>query len=113
MLLGTGFRFRLGNGGGFGTWNELIAGGVVDRSYIEQEAERRKQEIDRAMDNQLAQLEAQLLSNREAASREQSGGPIRPGPKGQFVWPPVSVQSGAGTVSIRAQIGRASCRERV
>jgi len=46
---------------GFGTWNELIAGGVVDRSYIEQEAERRKQEVDRAMDNQLARLESQCL----------------------------------------------------
>merc|ERR1719183_831143 len=42
---------------GLGTWSELIAGGVVDRPYIEQEAERRKQEIDRAMDNQMAQLE--------------------------------------------------------
>lgn len=50
--------------GGFGTWNELIAGGVVDRSYIEQEAERRKQEIDRAMDNQLAQLEHQCQQER-------------------------------------------------
>lgn len=43
---------------GLGTWSELIAGGVVDRPYIEQEAERRKQEIDRQMDNQLAQLES-------------------------------------------------------
>mmetsp|Transcript_86340 Transcript_86340/g.279569 ORF Transcript_86340/g.279569 Transcript_86340/m.279569 type:complete len:248 (+) Transcript_86340:152-895(+) len=42
---------------GFGDWNELIAGGLVDRSYIEREAERRKEEIDRATDNHLAQLE--------------------------------------------------------
>merc|ERR1719352_2079675 len=42
---------------GLGTWSELIAGGVVDRPYIEQEAERRKQEVDRAMDNQLSLLE--------------------------------------------------------
>lgn len=46
-------------GSAFGTWSELIAGGVVDRSYIEAEAERRKQEIDRSMGNQLAQLETQ------------------------------------------------------
>lgn len=44
---------------GLGTWSELIAGGIVDRPYVEKEAERRKQEIDRAMDNQLAQLENQ------------------------------------------------------
>lgn len=42
---------------GLGTWSELIAGGVVDRPYIEQEAERRKQEIDRHLDNQMAQME--------------------------------------------------------
>lgn len=42
-----------------GTWSELIAGGIVDTPYIEQEAERRKLEIDRQMDNQLAQLESQ------------------------------------------------------
>lgn len=40
-----------------GTWNELIAGGVVDRAFIEQEAERRKQEIDRAMEDHIVQLE--------------------------------------------------------
>mmetsp|Transcript_8320 Transcript_8320/g.22544 ORF Transcript_8320/g.22544 Transcript_8320/m.22544 type:complete len:242 (-) Transcript_8320:18-743(-) len=58
----------LGNFGsvaaGFGPWNELIANGVVDQRYIEQEAERRKQEIDRAMDNQLAQLESRCEEQR-------------------------------------------------
>merc|ERR1719352_1137515 len=49
--------FGLDRVAGLGTWSELIAGGVVDRPYIEQEAQRRKQEVDRAMDNQLALLE--------------------------------------------------------
>lgn len=47
-----------------------------------------------------AQLEAQL--GVQQPSRE-GGAPTRAGPKGQFIWPPVSVQSGAGTVSIRAR----------
>jgi len=51
--------FGMDRTAGLGSWSELIAGGVVDRPYIEQEAERRKQEIDRQMDNQLAQIESQ------------------------------------------------------
>merc|ERR1719324_849332 len=50
--------FGMDRTGGLGSWSELIAGGIVDRPYIEQEAERRKQEVDRQMDNQLAQLES-------------------------------------------------------
>lgn len=42
------------------------------------------------------------MSNRENG-REAVNGPTRAGPKGQFIWPPVSVQSGSGTVSIRAR----------
>eukprot|EP00747_Dinoflagellata_sp_TGD_P084616 gnl/TRDRNA2_/TRDRNA2_162581_c0_seq1.p1 gnl/TRDRNA2_/TRDRNA2_162581_c0~~gnl/TRDRNA2_/TRDRNA2_162581_c0_seq1.p1 ORF type:complete len:540 (-),score=77.15 gnl/TRDRNA2_/TRDRNA2_162581_c0_seq1:166-1785(-) len=48
----------------FGTWNELIAGGVVDRSYIINEANRRKQEIDRKMDQQNALLETEYQEKR-------------------------------------------------
>jgi len=55
---------------GFGTWNELIAGGVVDRSYIEQEAERRKQEIDRAMEDQVVQLENQCQEQRTSIQQQ-------------------------------------------
>lgn len=51
---------------GLGTWSELIAGGVVDKDYIEQEAERRKQEIDRAMDAQIARLEDQCQEHRSS-----------------------------------------------
>merc|ERR1712187_813290 len=56
--------------GGLGTWNELIAGGVVDKAYVEQEAERRKQEITRAMDNQIAQLESQCQEQRASIQQQ-------------------------------------------
>merc|ERR550534_18709 len=55
-----------------------------------------------------AQLEAQLGGQREATSREEVSVPTRAGPKGQFIWPPVSVQSGGGTVSIRARTSMAT-----
>ena len=55
-----------------------------------------------------AQLEAQLGGQREATSREEVSVPTRAGPKGQFIWPPVSVQSGGGTVSIRARTSLAT-----
>ena len=56
-----------------------------------------------------AQLEAQLGGGqREATSREEVSVPTRAGPKGQFIWPPVSVQSGGGTVSIRARTSLAT-----
>ena len=55
-----------------------------------------------------AQLEAQLGGQREAQTREEVSVPTRAGPKGQFIWPPVSVQSGGGTVSIRARTSLAA-----
>eukprot|EP00747_Dinoflagellata_sp_TGD_P032771 gnl/TRDRNA2_/TRDRNA2_136201_c0_seq1.p1 gnl/TRDRNA2_/TRDRNA2_136201_c0~~gnl/TRDRNA2_/TRDRNA2_136201_c0_seq1.p1 ORF type:complete len:311 (+),score=68.64 gnl/TRDRNA2_/TRDRNA2_136201_c0_seq1:33-935(+) len=56
--------------GNLGTWNELIAGGVVDKHYIEQEAERRKQEIDRALDIQLAQLESSHQEQKNSVQQQ-------------------------------------------
>jgi len=55
---------------GFGTWNELIVGGVVDRPYVEAEAERRKQDIDRAMENQIVMLENQSQEQRESIVKQ-------------------------------------------
>ena len=46
------------------------------------------------------QLESSLSSS---SSSIQPPATVRAGPKGQFIWPPVSVQSAQGTVTIRAR----------
>ncbi|CAE8607665.1 unnamed protein product [Polarella glacialis] len=55
---------------GLGTWGELIAVGVVDRAYIEKEAERRKKEIDRATDKQLADMENECMEQRSTIQQQ-------------------------------------------
>lgn len=57
VAAGSGYGLANGLGANLGQWSELIASGVVDREYIEQETARRKQEVDRNLDAQLVQLE--------------------------------------------------------
>lgn len=47
-----------------GSWGDLLSGGVVDRHFLAKEAERRKKEIDRSLEAQVAQVDSDFLEQR-------------------------------------------------
>jgi len=50
---------------------------------------------------QILLAKQQLEAQQQVPSSQIPPTPVRAGPKGQFIWPPVSLQSGQGTVTIR------------